>query len=108
MTWEQIKELMQTGLFDIQSHTYWHPNFKQEKKRRSAAAYDKFVHDQLVDSKKTLEDKLGIKVTLLAWPFGIYNDYLEKQAAAADMTWRLPSITVQQTRALRPWPNRDL
>lgn len=83
MTWDELKELQKTGLFDIQGHTYWHPNFKHEKKRLSPAAYEKFVQVQLVKSKKILEEKLGKKVTLLAWPFGIYNAYLEQQAANA-------------------------
>ena len=86
MTWDELKELQQTGLFDIQGHTYSHPNFKQAKKRMSADGYEKFVKNELVNSKKILEDKLGIKVTLLAWPFGIYNDYLEQQAANAGYT----------------------
>ena len=83
MTWEELKELQATGLFDIQGHTYSHANFKHEKKNRSAATFEKTVKRELVDSKKILEDKLGIKVTLLAWPFGIYNAYLEEAAANA-------------------------
>lgn len=83
MTWEQLKELQQTGLFDIQSHTYDHPNFKQMKKHMSAEKYDHYVQMQMVKSKQILEEKTGTKVTLLAWPFGIYNDYLEQQAAKA-------------------------
>lgn len=83
LTWDQLKTLQKTGLFDIQSHTVWHPNFKQEKKHRSEASYQQFVQKQLVDSKKTLEEKLGKPVTLLAWPFGIYNNYLEKEAEKA-------------------------
>jgi len=83
LTWEQLKELQKTGLFDIQSHTYWHPNFKQEKRRLSASEYQKLVHVQLFNSKKILEDKLGTKVTLLAWPYGIYDDYLEQEAIKA-------------------------
>lgn len=83
MTWEQLKELQETKLFDIQGHTYWHPNFKQEKRKLSAAAYEKFVTTQLVNSKKILEEKLGKQITLLAWPFGIYDDYLEQQAEKA-------------------------
>ncbi len=83
MTWAQLKELQQTGLFDIQGHTYWHPNFKQEKKRLTPEAYQKFDDVQLAKSKKVLEDKLGIQVTLLAWPFGIYDDYLEQEATKA-------------------------
>lgn len=83
MTWDELKELQQTGLFDIQGHTYSHPNFKQAKKRMSAEGYEKFVKNELVNSKKILEDKTGTKVILLAWPFGIYNAYLEQQAANA-------------------------
>jgi peptidoglycan/xylan/chitin deacetylase (PgdA/CDA1 family) len=27
LTWDQLRELRRSGLFDIHSHTYWHPNF---------------------------------------------------------------------------------
>lgn len=83
MTWDELRELQQTGLFDVQSHTYWHPNFKQERRRLSPAAYESFVQKQLVTSKKILEEKMNKKITLLAWPFGIYDQYLEDQAAKA-------------------------
>ena len=33
LTWDQLRTLKKTGLFDIQSHSYWHPNFKKEKKK---------------------------------------------------------------------------
>lgn len=81
LTWDQLRELQRTGLFDIQGHTYWHPNFKQERRRLSSAEYQKLVNSQLATSKKILEDKLDTKVTLLAWPFGIYDEYLKKQAS---------------------------
>lgn len=83
MTWDQLKELQTTGFFDIESHTYWHPNFKQEKRKLSQQAYEHFVQDQLTKSKKILEDKMGKQITVLAWPFGIYDSYLEQQAAKA-------------------------
>lgn len=83
LTWDQIKELMKSGLFDIQSHTLTHPNFKQAKKHMSLVNYEKMVHRELFNSKKILEDKLGIKIDFLAWPFGIYDAYLEQQAAKA-------------------------
>jgi hypothetical protein len=38
---------------------------------------------ELVRSKKILEEKMGEKITLLAWPFGIYDNYLEEQAKNA-------------------------
>ncbi len=86
LTWDQLRELMKTGLFDVQDHTYTHPNFKQAKKHMSQEAYEKFVHRELFDSKKVLEDKLGVKIDYLAWPFGIYDNYLEQQAANAGYT----------------------
>ncbi len=83
MSWDQLKELKNTGLFDIQSHTYSHPNFKIMKRKLSPAAYEQYVKKELSISKKILEDKLGGKINLLAWPFGIYNSYLENQAEEA-------------------------
>ena len=33
MTWDQLRELKRSGLFDFQGHTYWHPNFKRDRKK---------------------------------------------------------------------------
>lgn len=76
MTWEQLDALHRTGLFDIQSHTYWHPNFKTERRRLSPAAYRAFAAMQLVKAKTVLENTLGVEADLIAWPFGIYDDEL--------------------------------
>lgn len=86
LTWEQLKELQASSLVDIQGHTYSHPNFKIERKALSADKYEKFVKHELENSKRILEDKLGIKVTLLAWPFGIYDNYLEQAAKNSGYT----------------------
>jgi len=83
MTWEQLKELQQTGLFDMQGHTFWHPNFKREKKKLKPEEYQKLVQTQLSKSKNVLEKKLGTKIEYLAWPYGIYDDYLESEAQKA-------------------------
>jgi len=83
MSWDQLRELQKTGLYDIQSHTYWHPNFKKEKKRLSAAEYERFVGMQLTRSREKLEKELGTKIDMLAWPFGIYDDELTEKARAA-------------------------
>jgi peptidoglycan/xylan/chitin deacetylase (PgdA/CDA1 family) len=82
LTWPELAELIHTGLFDVQSHTYWHPNFHQDKKRLAPPQYDAFVHMQLTKSRNVLESRLGIHVDLLAWPFGIYDDDLMARAQA--------------------------
>lgn len=83
MTWAQLRALKATGLFDIQSHTYWHPNFKVEKRLLSPAQYNKFVDFQLWRSEEVLDGKLGIRVDMLAWPYGIYDQDLIQKARRA-------------------------
>ncbi len=83
MTWDQLRELKKSGLFDIQSHTYWHPNFKKDRRKMPPVEFEKSVTMQLGKSKSRLEKEMGTKVDMLAWPFGIYDDYLLKKAAAA-------------------------
>jgi peptidoglycan/xylan/chitin deacetylase (PgdA/CDA1 family) len=82
MTWDQLREMKKSGLIDIESHTYWHPNFKKDRRRLSPSAYKKSVDMQLKKSKEKLEKELGIRVDMLAWPFGIYDEDLKKEAAA--------------------------
>ena len=83
MTWSQVKELKEAGLFDFQSHTYWHPNFKIEKRKLKPAEYENFVEMQLKKSREKLEKELGVRVNMLAWPFGIYDDDLIQMASKA-------------------------
>lgn len=83
MTWDQMRELTKTGLFEIQSHTYWHPNFKKERRKLSPTAFEALVATQLNKSRSRLEKELGIKVDMLAWPFGIYDEYLLRKATEA-------------------------
>ena len=83
MTWDQLRELEATKLFHVESHTYWHPNFKREKKSLSKEEYEKSVHAQLYKSKATLEKKMGHTIKYLAWPFGIYDEDLLKRAKEA-------------------------
>jgi peptidoglycan/xylan/chitin deacetylase (PgdA/CDA1 family) len=83
MTWEQLRDLKKTGLFDVQSHTYWHPNFKKERKKLSGPALELLVMTQLRKSKARLETELGGHVDMLAWPFGINDEYLLAKAGEA-------------------------
>jgi peptidoglycan/xylan/chitin deacetylase (PgdA/CDA1 family) len=81
MNWKQLSELSSTSFVSVQSHTYWHPNFKKEAQRLDAASYAAFVEKQLQQSKATLETRTRCPVRMLAWPFGLYDDYLCQQAA---------------------------
>lgn len=69
MSWNDLKDLVKNN-FDIESHTKTHPILTRLDAKHLA--------DELVGSKKILEDKLGIKVTALAYP-----NYAQDKAAQA-------------------------
>ena len=96
MTWEQLSDLKSDGLFSIESHTYWHPNFRIEKKRLAPDEYRNFVAMQLEKSRMILERKFNSKVDLLAWPFGIYDDEL---IAAARKTGYIAAFSIDRQNA---------
>lgn len=83
LTWKQLAAMLKSGLVDVQSHTYWHPDFRREQARRSPADYNNFVDFQLRRSRQVLEQRLGIHVTMLAWPYGIHDPQLERAARQA-------------------------
>ena len=101
MSWGELRELQKTGLFDIQSHTFWHPNFKKEKKRLNAQEYERFVRMQLVKSKERLEKELGTRIDMLAWAFGIYDDDLIAKAKEAGY---IAAFTIEGDRE-KNWGN---
>jgi len=83
LTWAQLREMRDSGLVDIESHTYWHPDFNVERRKLAAAAYERFVQEQLAGSKAGLERQLGGRVDMLAWPFGLYDRQLMRSAQQA-------------------------
>ncbi|WP_223484300.1 polysaccharide deacetylase family protein [Pseudomonas sp. A-RE-19] len=98
LTWEQLRALRQTGLIDIQSHTFWHPNFNVERRHRTPADFQQFVRTQLNKSRQRIESQTGAHVDMLAWPFGIYDD--ELIALAADEGYTV-AFTLQARKADR-------
>jgi peptidoglycan/xylan/chitin deacetylase (PgdA/CDA1 family) len=83
MTWPQLRGLSAAGGVSVQSHTQWHPNFLQERKRMTSPAFQRFAADQLSHSRRVLQERLGTPVTSLAWPFGLSDDALRAQASEA-------------------------
>lgn len=82
LTWDQLRALHETGLFDVQSHTYWHPNFNVERMHRTPEDFRRFAEKQFLESRRRIEAEIGTPVDMLAWPFGIFDDDLISLASA--------------------------
>jgi len=98
LTWEQLRELRATGLFDIQSHTWWHPDFNTERKRLAPDEFRKFVLTQFNHSREIIQQETGGRVDLLAWPYGIYDDEL---MALAEEAGYVAAFTLQAREVRR-------
>lgn len=95
-TWEQLSALQRTGLFDIQSHTYWHPNFKKEKRRLAPRAYEEFVTAQLTKSRDQLQEQLGVRVDMLAWRTGRVSHSHRVHCAKTELVTARPGGSVHE------------
>lgn len=73
LSWKQIKEMSGCG-FGFGSHTVNHPDLTKIDPACGGVEYE------LEKSKEVLEDKLGKKVSLLSYPFGRYNRFVQEQA----------------------------
>lgn len=82
LTWDQIKEMSDSGVISIQSHTYdlHHKEIIDDAVEVSAMISDtsdeflKRVKDDLILSKEILEEKLGNEVISISYPFGHYDE----------------------------------
>ncbi len=85
LSWAQIDDMRASGLVDIQAHSQTHPNFNDERARRTPADYAAFVDRELGGARDALRDRVGA-VPFLAWPYGIHDRTLEAAAARVGFT----------------------
>ena len=74
MDWAAVRKLQAAG-FQLGSHTMTHP-------RLPAIAADA-CREELVASRRSLEDRLGHEITHLAYPFGAFDQAVRSMAADA-------------------------
>ena len=123
LTWDELKIMAADPMISIQSHTYTHPDLARVSRRNGADA--KLKHE-IVDSRNTLEQKLGIKIDTFAYPYGVFNPKVLSLTKAAgyrsaftigtrpipyigekptDM-WTVPRIMVNRGDSLQLWASR--
>ena len=74
MTWDQLGELAEAG-WEIGSHTRSHPHLTE--------IGDDALRDELVESKRVVEERLGRPCATLAYPYGDHDERVVAAAGAA-------------------------
>lgn len=82
-TWDEIREMKDTGLCEFLSHSYDMHNFSKRKGvlRTYAESHENFLEileDDIEKNKETFEKNLGCEPTAFVYPFGSYNDEVGK------------------------------
>ena len=87
LTWEQLREMAQSGLVEIASHTVTHIYPRRLKRSLSGEQFKRRMEWEFVQSKRELEQKLGVKVEGLAYPGGYVEETLKALARKAGYRW---------------------
>ena len=84
MSWEELAEMRDAGVA-IESHTISHSNLRDKtgKWQKLLPSYEAWLTHEIVDSKKMLEQNLGISVKALAYPYGNHNEEVRRIAMDA-------------------------
>lgn len=72
LSWEEIKEMENSGLIDIQSHSHTHKRW--DKIFSDNIELKEHLYKDLKTSKDLIEEKLNKNCIALCWPWGIYNE----------------------------------
>jgi len=86
LTWEQLREMTQSGLVEIASHTVTHP-YPRRLRKLPDAQYRQRMWKEFVQSKQELEQRLGVRIAGLAYPGGYVDETLKELAKRAGYQW---------------------
>lgn len=88
MDWDEVVALSRSPLFDVQSHSMTHPWKDGEtlldwQAGRVPGKGRSDIQREIADSRRQLEERLGLPVQYFAWPRGLYNEALITMAREA-------------------------
>lgn len=76
MSWDQLAEMRDAGV-DIASHTVSHTGLNA-RKGKTEEQYREWLKSEIAGSKQLIEEKLGIRVKTIAYPYGLHNDIVRE------------------------------
>jgi len=76
MTWTQMKDMMASGVIDIQPHSKSHANLTLRLPNESEARYKERIKREVDAPITVLKDRLAEKSFTYAYPYGDVNDYV--------------------------------
>ncbi|KAA8734362.1 poly-beta-1,6-N-acetyl-D-glucosamine N-deacetylase PgaB [Acinetobacter qingfengensis] len=106
MTWPQMQEMQRSGLVEFASHSHnlhqgilanpqgnqqpaaiTRQYFADKKRYETDQEFQQRIYQDLTTSKRILDEKLGIHIDTMIWPYGAVTTEVEKIAHQAGLTF---------------------
>ncbi len=103
MTWDQLRELHDSGLVTIGNHTKSHPHLPQLTAQQIA--------QEIIGAENRMQDELGVRPDLFAYPYGEYSDMVieaVKQFKFKAAFGQHSGMHEKQTGNIFTWPRFSL
>jgi len=84
LTWDLVRAMQQSGLITFGSHSMSHPNL-------ATVVSEEALKNEIVGSKKALEERLGVTVSAFCYPSGRYS--AQSRAAVVAAGYKLAVVT---------------
>jgi peptidoglycan/xylan/chitin deacetylase (PgdA/CDA1 family) len=84
LSWDQMKEMLSSGLIDIQSHSKSHESLAAMLPGESDRHYRDRLDQEVKVGRDLLQRKLGVDVSIFAYPYGDANAIVVDRVAKAD------------------------
>ena len=84
LTWPQMQEMIASGLIDIESHSKSHESLVAMLPGESERSYRARVDKELTVGRDVLQRKLGVHISIFAYPYGDASAAVVERAQKAD------------------------
>jgi peptidoglycan/xylan/chitin deacetylase (PgdA/CDA1 family) len=84
LTWPQMRELVESGLFDIQAHSKTHANLSLRLPGESDERYRERIDEELRVPQRAIKGRLSEPVSSFAYPYGDTNETVMERLMRAD------------------------
>jgi peptidoglycan/xylan/chitin deacetylase (PgdA/CDA1 family) len=84
LRWDEMREMVASGLIDIQPHSKSHSNMSFQGVAEGDAGYRARIAQEIAVSSREIDDKLGLPLRAFAYPYGDTNEYVIARLRAAD------------------------
>ena len=85
LTWAQMREMIASGIFEVQPHSKTHSNLAVRQADETEARYRERVRREIEAPVQAIRRELGVGTQVFAFPYGDVNDVVAAELRSRDI-----------------------